>query len=291
MPDDLAADRRRFLQAALGTAALTPWLGRSSQAAPLPVPAPSLAADPWRGLKVGIATYTFSKIPLDKTIQGVSKLGVGYVSIKESHLPLKSSTDERKNVVAKFKAAGIIPLSCGVVTFNDEPSDQRNVFEYARDAGLPVIVCKPTRKSLPALQTLVKEFDIKLAIHNHGPEDKVWPSPYDAWEAVQTLDPRIGLCIDVGHTKRSGVDPAEAIRKCSERLYDLHIKDIEDPAGRSRPTEIGRGILDIRGILKALLDTKYGYHVGLEFEKDLTDPMHGSAESLGYLKGMLAGGV
>jgi sugar phosphate isomerase/epimerase len=135
---------------------------------------------------------------------------------------------------------------------------------------------------------MVKSFDIKLAIHNHGPGDKRFPSPYDALKAAEKFDPRIGLCIDVGHTARAGVDPAEAIRKCKERLYDLHLKDV-DPSLPQPEVELGRGRLDVRAILQALLDVRYAHHVGFEHEKDAKDPIPGLAESVGYAKGMLSG--
>ena len=177
-----------------------------------------------------------------------------------------------------------------MITSGDDEAEIRRAFDYARDFGVPTIVGKPTRASLPLLDRLVKEYDIRLAIHNHGPEDKVWPSPLDVWEAVQGHDERIGLCIDVGHTARCKVDPAAAIRTCAARLYDVHIKDIAGgDAKTDSPIEVGRGTLDEHAILQALLDIKFSHHVGLEFEKDLNDPLPGVAESLGYLRGMLAG--
>jgi sugar phosphate isomerase/epimerase len=282
-----ATSRRQFVRLAAAAAAwpaLAGLAGTSRAASYAPA-----QGDPWLGLKMGIASYTFSKLPLDATVKAVQRVGVKYVSIKEAHLPLKSSAEERKAVVKKFLDAGVTPISCGVVSMNDEESALRNAFEYARDAGIPTIVCKPTRKSLPTLDRLVKEFDIRLAIHNHGPEDKVWPSPLDVWEAVQSHDERIGVCIDVGHTARCGVDPAKAVRTCSARLYDMHMKDINGTDPKARPVEVGRGVLDVRGILQALLDVKYAYHVGLEYEKDMNDPIPGAAESIGYLRGVLSG--
>jgi sugar phosphate isomerase/epimerase len=276
--------RRSFL--GVGAAAvLAPFTRFTSRAQ---AQAPVSGDDPWLGLKVGIASYTYNRLPLEAAIKGINRVGVNYVSIKDAHLPMKSTSEERKAVAKKFRDAGITPLSCGVVTMNDNESDIRNAFEYARDAGIPTIVCKPTRESLPVLDRMVKEFGLKLAIHNHGPEDKVWPSPLDAWEAIQKYDQNIGVCIDVGHTARCGVDPVKAIRTCAPRLYDLHIKDIASKEGKSRPVEIGRGVLDIRGMLKALLEIHYAYHVGLEYEKDLKDPIPGAAESIGYLRGTLA---
>ncbi len=177
--------RRGFVRLAASFAALSPIACLSPRAG---AQASRSAADPWLGLKVGVASYSYSRLPLEAAIQGVRRVGVHYVSIKDAHLPLKSSTEQRKAVVKKFRDAGITPLSCGVVSMTDDESALRNAFEYARDAGIPTIVCKPTHQSLPVLDRLVKEFDLKLAIHNHGPEDKVWPSPLDVWEAIQKYD-------------------------------------------------------------------------------------------------------
>ena len=280
--------RRSFFEGGISAGALALVAGGT-------VPSHAVAAepgggDPWLGLKVGVASYTFSKFPLEAAITGIRRVGVSYVSIKDKHLPLNSTAEQRRTVVKAFKAAGLTPLSCGNVGMTDDEAQIRNAFEYARDCGIPTIVCSPTRASLPVLDRLVKEFDIKLAIHNHGPEDKVWPSPYDVWEGVQGYDKRIGLCIDVGHSARCPkVDPVEALRKCAPRLYDVHIKDIAAAEGKSRPVELGRGVLDIRGMLRVLLDQKYPYHVGLEYEKDMGDPIPGCAESIGYIKGVLTG--
>ena len=149
-------------------------------------------------------------------------------------------------MAAKFKEAGITPLSVGNVGMKNDPADIRRAFEYARDIGVPTIVCSPEPASMKILDAMVKEFDIRLAIHNHGPEDKKFPSPYDVWTAVQPYDKRIGLCIDVGHTARAKVDPAEAIRKCRERLYDCHLKDIDSTAPDGKTLEAGRGVLDLK---------------------------------------------
>jgi sugar phosphate isomerase/epimerase len=171
----------------------------------------------------------------------------------------------------------------------NDAADVRRAFEYARDAGLPTIVCSPHPESMPLLEAMVKEFDIRLAIHNHGPEDRRFPSPYDVWKAVEKYDRRLGLCIDVGHTARAKVDPTEAIRKCRERLYDLHIKDIDSTAPEGSTVEAGRGVLDLRPVLRALLDIGYPHLLSFEYEKDENDPLPGLAETVGYVKGLLGG--
>jgi inosose dehydratase len=253
------------------------------------VAAEARSADPWRGFKAGVASYTLRKFPLEAAIRSIQRVGLRYVSIKDFHLPLNSTPEERRSVAARFKEAGITPLSCGNITMENDAASVRRAFEYARDVGLPTIVCSPHPDSMSILDAMVKEFDIRLAIHNHGPEDKRFPSPYDAWKAVERYDRRIGLCIDVGHTARAKVDPAEAIRRCRERLYDLHIKDIDSTAPDGKTVEAGRGVLDLASILRALLQVGYPHLLSFEYEKDQDDPLPGLAETVGYTKGLLAG--
>jgi sugar phosphate isomerase/epimerase len=246
------------------------------------------SADRWRGLKAGVASYTLRKMPLDAAIAAIQRVGLNYVSIKDFHLSLKSTPEERRTAARKFKDAGITPLSCGNITMENNEASVRQAFEYARDAGLPTIVCSPHPDSMPILDRMVKEFDIRIAIHNHGPEDKRFPSPYDVWKAVQPYDARIGLCIDVGHTARAKVDPAEAILKCRARLYDLHFKDIGSTDPKGQTIEGGRGVLDLRAILRAALKIHYQHLLSFEYEKDADDPVPGLAETIGYTKGLLA---
>ena len=269
--------------AAMAAASLT--LPRRLGAAP----AAERSGDGWRGFKAGVASYTLRKLPLDGAIAAIKRLGLSYVSIKDFHLKLDSTTEERQAVARKLKEAGITPLSCGNVSMENDAANVRRAFQYARDVGLPTIVCSPHPDSMPILDAMVKEFDIRLAIHNHGPEDKRFPSPYDVWKAVEKYDARIGLCIDVGHTARAKVDPAEAIRKCRERLYDLHFKDIDSTAPNGKTVEGGRGVLDLASVLRALMEVRYPHLLSFEYEKDADDPLPGLAETIGYTKGLLAG--
>lgn len=276
--------RRRMIKTGMFAAGALPLVS-SSYSAPA---VPENGDDPWRGLKAGVASYTLRKMPLDQAIRAVQRVGLKFVSIKDFHLSLKSTPEERRNVAQKFKAGGITPLSCGNITMENDEANIRQAFEYARDIGLPAIVCSPHPDSMPILDRMVKEFDIRLAIHNHGPEDKRFPSPYDVWKAVQQYDSRIGLCIDVGHTARAKVDPAEAIMKCRARLYDLHFKDISSLEPNASTIEAGRGVLDLKAILRAILKVQYRHLLSFEFEKDADDPLPGLAETVGYTKGLLA---
>ena len=176
-------------------------------------------ADPWIGLKIGVATYTVRELPIEEAINVVKRVGLKYISIKnvKNHIDLSHTTEERKQRAQMFRDAGLVPLSVGNVGMKNDEADMRRAIEYARDIGVPTMVCSPVRdagdldKWVKNLDKVVKEFDIKLAIHNHGPEDKQFPSPYDVLKAVENYDKRIGLCIDVGHTARAGVDYLPAV--------------------------------------------------------------------------------
>jgi sugar phosphate isomerase/epimerase len=277
---------RRDLLKTGALAAVVPTVNLPSLTAPA-----TEEVDPWRGLKIGVATYTLRELPIEEAIKAIKRVGLKYVSIKNvrNHIDLTHTTEERKQRAQMFRDAGLVPMSVGNVGMKNDEADIRRAFEYARDIGVPTMVCAPPKDAVPLLDKFVKEFDIKLAIHNHGPEDKQFPSPYDVWQAVEKYDKRIGLCIDVGHTARAGVDPAESIIKCRERLYDVHMKDIYALGNRNTPIESGRGILNTKAILAALLKIKYQGLVGFEYEKDAKDPVPGLAESVGYVKGVLAG--
>jgi sugar phosphate isomerase/epimerase len=225
---------------------------------------------------------------IDAAIAAIQRVGINYVSIKDVHAKMDATPEERKAAAKKFKDAGITPLSCGPITMQNDESNVRQAFEYARDLGVPVIVCHPHLDSFPILDRMVKEFDIKLAIHNHGPESDRYKSPYDAMERAAKYDERIGVCVDVGHTARMNVDPAEAIRKCAPRLYDCHLKDLVEITTRNNGVEMGRGVLNIRSILQALLDIRFAYHAGFEYEQEAKDPLPGLAESVGFARGVMS---
>ncbi len=250
--------------------------------------AENVAGDAERqAFKLGVASYSFRKMPLEDAIKALKRLGLHYISVKDFHLPLASSTAERQAAMQKLKEAGITALSCGNITMQNDEANIRQAFQYAKDCGIPTIVCSPHPDSMRLLDGMVKEYDIKLAIHNHGPEDSRFPSPYDVMKAVQGFDKRIGLCIDVGHTARAKADPAEAILKCRERLYDLHFKDINSTAPNGATIEAGRGVLDLPAVVRSLKKIRYDGLVSIEFEGWESDPLPAVAETAGYARALL----
>jgi sugar phosphate isomerase/epimerase len=240
-------------------------------------------------IKLGIASYSFRKFSREQAIQMTKELGTPYLNVKDFHLKLDSTPEEIDAAKKEFADAGIILVGCGNVSFQkDDEADIKSKFEYAKRAGFPLIVCAPTAETLPKLEKYVKEYDIKIAVHNHGPEDKHFPTPQSVLEAEKGMDPRCGLCMDIGHTSRTGVDIVEWIKKAGPRLLDMHAKDLADPMVRDSQVPVGDGKLPIPRIFEQLIKMKYKGCVNLEYEVQAEAPMPGMIKSFAYMRGVLA---
>jgi sugar phosphate isomerase/epimerase len=252
--------------------------------------APAAAADRTDDFKLGIATYSLREFQRGLAIRMIRQLGISYASIKEIHLPYRLTPEELAQGAKEFERAGITVTSGGVVYFTkDEDGDIRRYFDYARTAGLPMMIIMPTHENLPRIERFVKEYGIKVAIHNHGPEDKQFPTPESALKAVHGMDPRVGVCIDVGHTERAGMNPVEAIRAAGPRLLDLHIKDLRNLREKGGDVPVGEGAMPIVAIFKELRKMNYRAGVNLEYEAEGDNPLPGMAKSIAYMRGVLAG--
>jgi len=247
----------------------------------------SEASQPETDLKLGMASYSFRQFSLDDALKMTNRLGLKHIALKSMHLPYDLDESDLRFAAARVRDAGLNLYGGGVIYMRSE-EDVNQAFEYARTAGFQVIIGVPGHELLNLIDQKVKEYDIKLAIHNHGPGDEQYPSPESVYTKVKDLDPRIGLCIDIGHTKRIGLKPAEQALKYADRLHDIHIKDVDAPTAEGTTVEIGRGVIDIPKFLSTLREIKYQGIVSLEYEKDADDPLPGSAESIGYLRGVLS---
>jgi len=236
---------------------------------------------------LGIASYTFRQFSLEDTIAMTLQLKIPKLCLKSMHMPLDSSADEIKAMAAKVNQAGI-DLYGGGVIYMKTADEVDNAFAYASHAGMDLIVGVPEHELLAYCNQKVKETGIKLAIHNHGPGDKKYPTPESAYKLIKYMDPAMGLCVDIGHTARIGEDPIEDTRKYMDRVHDIHIKDVDTADQSGKALEIGHGIIDIPGFLKMLLEENFSKVVSFEYEKDGKDPMAGLAESVGYVRGVLS---
>lgn len=242
-------------------------------------------------MRLGLASYTFRNFSRAQLIAFMKQLNVLALNAKDvkDHLPMDPQQEDA--ALADYAAAGIKLHAAGAIYFaKDEDADIRSKFEYCKRAGIGVIVAgDPAPETLPRIEQFVKQYDIRIAIHNHGPEDKLWHSPLDVLRAVKGLDPRIGCCIDVGHTVRAGTDVVEAIHEAGPRLFNMHMKDLANFQDKESQVAVGEGIMPVRGIFEALIGIKYDGFVDLEYEIHPDDPMPGVISSFAYMRGVLAG--
>lgn len=241
-------------------------------------------------IRLGVASYSLRQFQRGLAIRMLRQLGITNVSVKEFHLPYRSTPQEIARGVQDFRKAGVAIVSGGVVyLLEDSDEDMRRYFEYAKACGTPMLIVAPTRAALPRMEKFVKEYGVAAAIHNHGPEDKHFPTPESALEAIQGMDPRVGVCIDVGHTTRAGGDPVKSIEAAGLRLLDVHIKDLRDLREKGSDVPVGEGAMPVAAILKALRARSYQGVVNLEYEIDEDAPLPGMMKSFAYMRGVLAG--
>lgn len=280
---DLSINRRHLLHGSAMLAA-TALLSRHAEARPSGTP-PSEATP----IKLGIASYTFRKFDQAHLIDFMKQLKTPYLNLKDMHLPM-TPVDQIAPRAAEYRAAGFTLTAAGTITFaKDEDDDIRAKFDYCKAAGISLIVGAPTPAVLPRLEKFIKQYNIRVGIHNHGPEDKEFPSPLDVLAAVKNMDPRIGCCIDVGHTMRTGTDVVEAIRKAGPRLFDIHMKDLAESKVKESQVAVGQGVMPVRDIFKTLIDMRYPGYVDLEYEIFPDNPLPGVLQSFAYMRGVLAG--
>jgi sugar phosphate isomerase/epimerase len=238
-----------------------------------------------------LASYTLRNFSRAQMIAFLKQLNVLALNCKDVKDHLPTDPGQEAAALADYGAAGIRLHAAGTIYFDkDEDADIRAKFEYVKRAGISVIIAgDPAPATLPRLEKFVKEYNFRIAIHNHGPEDKLWPSPLDVLKAVKNLDTRVGCCIDVGHTVRAGTDVVQAIREAGPRLHNIHMKDLTNFQDKDSQVAVGEGKMPVRQVFEALTDLKYQGFVDLEYEIRPDDPMPGVIASFAYMRGVLAG--
>ncbi|MGI8782773.1 MAG: sugar phosphate isomerase/epimerase family protein [Acidobacteriota bacterium] len=278
-------NRRAFLSA-VGAAAILPSLPEAW----------SLKPEAWTGvtdarhsdrIKLGVASYSLRKFNLDQAIAMCKQMGARHITLKDVHLPRTESAEAMQAARQKITDAGMTLMGGGTISMKNDEAQVRKEFEYARRAGFPLMVAAPDPAALDIIERMIGDYNIAVAIHNHGPEDKHFPAPQDALKLVKNRDKRFGLCIDVGHTLRAGVDPVQAVAEAGSRVLDLHLKDLRSQAEKNSQTEVGKGVIDFPGLFRTLLKVGFTGHAALEYEINADDPLVGMRESLSYLRGVL----
>ena len=240
--------------------------------------------------KLGVASYSFRKFSREQAIAMTKQLGTPYLNVKDTHLKLTATPQEIDAAKEEFKNAGIIVVGVGAVYFKStDEADIRSKFEYAKRLGAPLITAGPTDKTLPMLEKFVKEYDVKIAVHNHGPEDPYFPTPQSVLKVVKDMDPRMGCCIDIGHTERTGVNLIDTVAEVGPRLLDMHTKDLANLKVKESQVAVGQGKIPFGELFLQLIKMKYSGCVNLEYEIKAEDPLPGMQQSFSYMRGVLTG--
>ena len=284
---DRVWSRREFLTTAVGAS----LVARASNAGAQPLIAAlargSGADEP---IRLGVASYSLRNFSREQAIEMTRSLGVRYINFKSVHLPYDAKPTEFAAARTQLAAAGLELVGGGTITFEADTDDGvGKYFDYAKAAGMPTIVCTCKPAVLPRIEKFARQHDIKIAVHNHGPEDQDFPSPYDVLKAVRGMDPRMGLCIDLGHTVRAGTDPVQAIADAGPRVQDMHAKDLRDFKSAESQCVVGEGKIPIAEIFRQLRKVSYRGYVNLEYEIDPDNPLPGMRQSIAYERGVVAG--
>jgi len=278
--------RRSFLhKGILGVAATTLVSIPSVFAEPIKHETAKGKTDPF---KLGIAGYTFANFNLDESLKMMKKVDVHYLCIKDFHLPYKSTAEEISAFHAKLKENGVTGYAVGPI-YTKTRKEIDDAFDYAKRVGVDLVIGIPVHADLDYVAQKTKEHNIRYAIHNHGPEDKLYPSAESIYNLIKNLDARVGICFDMGHNKRDGRDSVADFQKFSKRIFDMHLKNVTAATKDGTTCELGRGVIDIPAYVKMLRKVSYTGSCSLEYEKDMKDPLAGIAESVGYFKGVCDG--
>ena len=249
-------------------------------------PGPQPPPETGEKFRIGIAGFTFLKFDIDKALETMQKVDVHYLCIKDFHLPMTSTDEQIAAFHAKLKEKGVTGYAVGPIYMKSEAEIDK-AFEYAKRVGVKLIVGVPNYDLLPYVDKKVKEYGFNYAIHLHGPDIATYQDADDVWNHVKDLDPRIGMCLDIGHDTRNGKDPVADLKKYKSRVFDIHIKDVTGRTKLGYSLEVGRGIIDFPSLVKMLRKVGYSGVCSLEHEINMTDPFMGIAEDIGYFRGVI----
>ena len=267
---------------------LLQMLPAMAAAGPLSAAAPKI--DSSAGFRLGVATYSLRGFLRPQAIEMLKVLAVDSISLKDFHAKIKGDVADWALARKEFEAAGLRVVSVGNITMTVDSDEEMEInFKYAQAMGVEGIVMAPNLQTLPRIEKFVKKYNVKAMIHNHGPEDKNFPTPQSVLDAVKNMDERMGCCIDVGHTARTGTSILDAIKAAGPRLHDFHMKDLRDMMDKGSQCDVGDGKMPVPEMFKLLRQVKYKGNVNLEYEINLKDPLPGMVKSFAYMRGVLAG--
>lgn len=241
--------------------------------------------DRFKGLRMGMQSYTFRKFSLEDTVNAVMDLGLDEIEFCKVHVGPDTPPEDQAVICASLDDLGVSVKAYGVSPFGADEAANRRLFEFAKDWGVEVLTAHPSAESFDNLEALTEEYGVKIAIHNHGP-DSMYPDAAAIRKAVSGRSTRIGLSVDTGHFLRvPGEDPASIIDEFSDRIHSVHLKDMDRD---DNEYILGDGPLDLSGVLNKLTEIGFSGPLSIEYELDPDDPMPAMRETLTRIEAALA---
>lgn len=250
----------------------------------LPSPDVSVAPTDYGPFRVAFQSYSLRHFQeLDDFVREARKLDLDYVELWRGHLRTTASPEEIQNVANRLAEVGIEPIAFGVERFTADHEANEALFRFGQALGVENLSANPDKDAatFDSLEKLVQQYDIRIAIHNHGPEDERWQRPEWILETVQDRDPRIGACADLGHFIRAGVDAVEAIQTLGSRVLGVHFKDFDE---EGNDVVVGRGRLNVQEAMAALRRVGFDGPLSLEYEGDRENPVPAMLECLEVMR-------
>lgn len=237
--------------------------------------------------EIGVASWGLRKLSFDEVISAMKDMQLRNISLKNMHLPFDLSPSELKARIEGMRSEGLNPYAPGVVYMKSE-AEADQAFEYTKNADLKMIVGVPNYELLDYVEDKIKEYDISVAIHCHGPDNLPYSSTEDAFIRLKDRDPRFGICVDVAHVIRSGMDPVQQIKLVKSRILDMHIWDVSEATKEGKAVRPGMGVLDFKAVLSTLIEIGYSASLSIEYGSEAENPVPAYLETKGYMNGVIS---
>lgn len=257
--------RRIFLKNSVAAAAGLAFVNRV---------APFAKAAQLVGFNIGIQSYSLRHFPVDDALMICHDLGINAVEFYSGMLSPDSTAEQITSIKERMEGLGLMISAHGVNRLTKDHEKNKKLFQFAKAAGFKNITADPDPDSFESLDSLCKEFDVRVAIHNHGPKHR-YNKVVDTLRAIEKHDERIGACADLGHYIRSGEKPEDVIRALKGRLYGVHLKDFAEMQDKTHGVILGKGHMNVEQTFAAMLDVKFPEDgaLSLEYEEKKEMPV------------------
>ncbi|MFP4055662.1 MAG: sugar phosphate isomerase/epimerase family protein [Candidatus Brocadiia bacterium] len=261
-------------------AAEPPGTGRTSE---VPAPVPPAPPKPRLAVQLGVQSYSFRKFKFLEAVRMTSDLGLPHIEPFPGHFRMNSPPERLAEVQKALAASNVTMNAYGVCGMGTDEGRNRAVFDFCKKLDISAISANPKPNSLDLLDKLVEEYDVRIAIHNHGPR-ATWRTADQMLQAIQDHHPHIGVCLDTGHLMRAGDDPVAAVGKLGQRLHGFHLKDVNE---QNHDVVMGTGRLDFLALFRAMAEVGFQGFVSLEYEIHADDPVPGLTQSVAHCRSVL----